>query len=140
MRRRGRPVVARIDLLQDKRRRDTAKPILALKWDETLHRPTDLNFALVLPIFDYRTISYETGNIDVEPVEEAADCVASFDTGIDGAIIGAFAIDGFLTGLRADIMDVANQLLDTGLLMNLERYALEVGCIFSKQVTKTFRP
>ena len=131
------PLLCRIDLLRGKRKANPDQPILGLTIDDTRRIPDDLNFCLVIPMFDYRNVTYVTGQIAEHTVPNCEDCVRLIDTGIEGPLIGAISIDGRSDDANEELGPLVERILDSDILPTLERYAWEIGCVIAEQVVST---
>jgi hypothetical protein len=131
------PLFSRIDLLQAKRKAEPTRPVLGLTVNDTRNIPDDLNFVFVVPIFDYRNITYETGELRRLSVPGCEDCVKLIDTGIEGPLIGAISIDGRSAAAMEDLDSLVKRVISNSMLESLERYAWEIGCIVAEQVVAT---
>ena len=137
VRRSGKSAIARLDMLQEERKNNPDIPLLALRWSDVSNIPGDINFCLIIPIFDFRSIRYDVGELQIQPAGEADDFVRLFDSGVSGAMLGALSIDGVLEGLTTVIERLAEEIVDSGILPTMERFAFEIGCILSKEIGRT---
>ena len=127
-----RPVICRIDQLQALRRAHPRDEILGLRWEEVKHIPEELNFCVVIPIFNHYSLSYSESDSDhatqrydgLDPQVEGL--VRILESGIDGQLLAVISIDGSMN--VDDDLDVICARFKSMLAMKtLERIGTDVG-------------
>jgi len=131
--------LARPDFLLEARKERSEDFLLGVNLEDVWDKPEDMNLIVVIPVFDSHSISRTHRSVQFDTPPEAADAIRLINTGVSGAIIGMAIVDGFvrdgeLEGLTADLDSFAKELVACGLLPALERLALEIGAIVSRQL------
>lgn len=131
--------LARPDFLLEARRARPEDLLLGVKLADIRDRPEDMNFTVVVPVFDSHSVSRAHLDVKYKTPPDAVDAIRLIGTGVSGPIIGMAIIDGLvkdgeLAGLTADLDSFAEEIVACGLLPALERLALEIGTIVSRQL------
>jgi hypothetical protein len=128
------PTLGRLDLIQKRRENNPSQKILNLNWNDVRKIPRELNFVLTVPIFDFYHIQYEDGPTRVEKVKDFEDSLRTFDTGALGPAFGVLSIDGVSKDADENIDNLAILVKNAGLIEMLERAALDIGKMISKNL------
>lgn len=134
------PLFGRVDILQAARGKDPKQKILDLNIDDVRHIAKDLNYFFSIPIFDWFTLKYDIGRTYEVLTGDYDQYLRLYESGIAGSIIGMVVVDGFSDLADRNIDILSGEVLKTGVIDSMERVALEISYVLSKEIRQAVDP